>query len=48
MFFLAHQWPSGLTPEHWEMEFVEASGSLLTYAVDLAVGSFGCFPPNVR
>ena len=43
-----YQWMSGLTPEHWEMELAEVSGSILTLAVDLGVGSFGWFPPNVR
>jgi len=44
----AKQWRSGLTPYHWEMAHVEVSGSIFTFAVDLAVGSFGWFPPNLR
>ena len=43
-----YQWPSGLSPKHWEMVFVLVSGSVLTFVVDLAVGSFGWFHPNVR
>ena len=39
---------SGLSPEHWEIALVEVLGSVLTFAVDLAVGSFGWFPSNVR